>query len=363
MDSSILLGFIYSFFAVFFIIPNIILLSKKLNWIDASNKQKVDQKSISPLGGIAIFSSFWMTTFSYAYSVGYTETIVYVFLASTTLFLISLWDDIYTTAPLLRLLTQLVVATVCYIGGIQIEGLYGFLGYGEVAPLFQYILTVLTIVTLINAYNLIDGINGLAASLSLFSCLLFSILFWQAGETTWLMFSVIGAGTLLGFLPFNLGNARIFMGDNGSTFLGLLLSIFLIKYLNMQPNSGEISGSLIIALSIVSLPILDLIRVSIHRILQGKSPFSGDLNHIHHLLLLRGKSHNTATIHIVGMQALLIVIAQISFYFYSPTVIMAILISTYLIYTSLLRLSIRLTEIKETERERIAIGGLQKLFS
>lgn len=365
MESSILLGLICSFVLVLLATPNVILVSKKWNLVDAPGKQKIHQESIPPLGGVAMFCSFWLAVFWYSYHSEYVQTTFYVFLASTTLFLISLWDDIYTTSPFLRLFTQFIVANICYIGGIQIEGLYGFLGYGDVSPVFQYILTVFTIITLINAYNLIDGINGLAGSLSLFSCLIFSILFWQIGATTWLVFSVIIVGALLGFLPFNIGKASIFMGDNGSTFLGLLLSVFFIQYLNLQANTGTGVGndSFVIILSVISLPVLDLIRVSIHRMSQGKSPFAGDLNHLHHLLLRRGKSHTAATIHIMGVQALLIIVSQILFPFYSSATIVIVLITVYWSYAFFSRMSIRLTDIKETERERIAIGGLQRLLS
>jgi UDP-N-acetylmuramyl pentapeptide phosphotransferase/UDP-N-acetylglucosamine-1-phosphate transferase len=152
---------------------------------------------------------------------------------------------------------------------------------------------------IINSFNLIDGVNGLAALLSVISCTFFGLIFYYTNEISYaiLSFSIVGA--LIGFLVFNWTPAKIFMGDTGSLFLGLVNAILVIKFTNVgdiNVASINISQSALVGLAVLFIPLSDTLRVFVIRILSGKSPFYSDVNHIHHLLLRRGLSHSQVTL-------------------------------------------------------------------
>ncbi len=344
----ITISFILSFYIVYKSIPFLIVIAHKNCWMDHPTLRKVHKKPIPTLGGAAFFLSFWGLIYSLLYSF-VSIRINYIFLASSILFMVSLWDDLYKTRAIVRLFLQVLVASVCFLGGIRVLGLYGIFGIGEVSTIFQYILTVFAILSIINAMNLIDGINGLASSIFIVATIVFVILFQQNGGEEYILLSVISLGMVLGFLPFNWGEAKIFMGDNGSTFLGLLLSVFFIEYINFNSGTGGSSSNLILGLGIIALPILDLIRVSISRLIQGKSPFFPDKNHIHHLYITRGKSHRVSTIQIVIIQFSCFLIALIMKDYFTPISIIMTLIIFYIVCISYLKLSINLTKIKNIE--------------
>jgi len=120
------------------------------------------------------------------------------------------------------------------------------------------------------------------------------------------------AGCLVAFLAFNFHPARIFMGDSGSLLLGLMNAILVIKFISLADSKAvafSLTSSVAIGFSILIVPLLDTLRVFSIRIARGRSPFSPDRNHIHHLLLDRGLSHRYVTLYCVGLNASFIAMA------------------------------------------------------
>lgn len=158
-------------------------------------------------------------------------------------------------------------------------------------------LTIVCIVGLMNAINMSDGLDGLAGSLVLAACLGFGYAAVSAGDAA--MFTVIclAAGAIAAFLVYNArspwgGAASVFMGDAGSLLLGLLVAWFSIRLaMSERPSIVPIT-----AVWILALPLADMGTIMVRRLLRGKSPFVGDREHIHHILLALGLSHYQATV-------------------------------------------------------------------
>lgn len=358
MLGLLLLGFLLSFLWSLFVLPKVAAFAIQRKWYDLPNERKVHVEPIVAIGGIGVFTGFWLTFLCLS---NFTEVLSFGFLmlASGILFFMSLRDDIKSVRPIFRLLGQVLVASICFASGFRIEGLYGLFGVGEVPEFMQYALTVLTILTMINAYNLIDGVNGLSGSLGILTCFVFGAFFFSKGLHLWALMAMVAAGGILGFLKYNFGKATMFMGDNGATFLGLLFAVFAIKILSTDVTGGVQIDNLIRILSIVCLPILDLIRVSIGRMANGKSPLNGDRTHIHHLLLNRMKSHTHIALSLMFMQAFLFAFAQIALTKVAPITVMVSLIFIYLIYFVLLKISLGLTAIKAMEHERKSLNLIE----
>ncbi len=151
-------------------------------------------------------------------------------------------------------------------------------------------LTLLVIVGVTNAVNLADGLDGLAGGLSLISFAGIAYLAYQANEPLLVLLMMAVLGGLLGFLRFNTYPAKIFMGDAGSQFLGHYLAVAAI----LLTDSTRTMYSPLLALFIWGVPLLDTIGVMGQRLMEGRSPFVGDRNHIHHKLLARGLTHGQA---------------------------------------------------------------------
>jgi UDP-N-acetylmuramyl pentapeptide phosphotransferase/UDP-N-acetylglucosamine-1-phosphate transferase len=167
---------------------------------------------------------------------------------------------------------------------------------------------------IINSFNLIDGVDGLAGSLGFMATSVLGLYFLKVELMPYAILSFSLAGSLAAFLVFNFQPAKIFMGDTGSLLIGLICSILVIKFINVSTPSNvqfPIEASPAIGFAVLMIPLLDTLRVFAIRIFYRRSPFSPDRNHVHHLLLDRGLSHQSITILLVGINILFIALAYI----------------------------------------------------
>lgn len=291
---SYILCFLWAFLIAVFAIPSIINVAHIKRLLDEPNLRTVHSSLTPRLGGIAIFAG--LTSSITIFGV-FDKEIQQILAACIILFFIGLKDDIVTLSTFKKFFVQVLAAgIVVFIGDIRITNFYGFLGWNLVPEGISYAFSFLVIVGIINAVNLIDGLDGLAGSVSVLMCVIFITFFlmFPAGNSeAYVHLALALVGGLLGFLRYNFYKAIIFMGDTGSMVTGFIIAILAIKFINY----GIIDSPPSVAVSIVILPIIDTIRVSFIRILTGKSPFSPDKNHIHHILKAKGLT----SVQIVGI--------------------------------------------------------------
>lgn len=267
---------------------SIIDLAKKRNLFESNSSLKLHTEQVCSLGGISIFSAFWIALCLFGQ--GLTEpSTAYLFVGSFLLFLTGVKDDLVGLPPLRRLGIQVSVAALLFFGGVQLTHLPGL--SNALPPFVSFSLTILLIGAVVNAFNFIDGVNGLSGGLAVIAALAFSVLFYLAGAYEFSLMALSLSGAVAGFLIFNFGKAKVFMGDNGSTFIGIMLSFLLIVFLRpeVQATAVEFVSPGIVA-ALLFVPMLDMVKVVIGRMARGKSPFRGDLTHIHHLLRVKGFS-------------------------------------------------------------------------
>jgi UDP-N-acetylmuramyl pentapeptide phosphotransferase/UDP-N-acetylglucosamine-1-phosphate transferase len=255
-------------------------------------------------------------------------------------------------SPIKKLIGQFLAAfLIIYKGGIQIKSMHGFLGVYELPQVTSLALTYLTVIVIINSFNLIDGVDGLAGSLGLMTALVFGSYFHYVGQTPYAMLAFILAGSLLGFLIFNHSPARIFMGDTGSLLLGLINAILVIRFIaiaDAPASAYPLQASPAIGFAILMVPLFDTIRVFSLRILNRRSPFSPDRNHIHHLLLDKGLTHSAVTYVCVGTNLLFIAFAFYARH-WGPTMVLSIMVTVASLITAVLFYS--------KPRTRVVVGG------
>lgn len=304
------LGFLFSFLITYFSIPTIMKISKRKNLMDEPGIRSSHLRKIPNLGGIALFYSIAVCASIFAYEL--FDLYKFLFASLVILLYIGVMDDIVVMRAYKKLIAQILVSTLLVIGSdVRIRDLFGLFGIHELNYVFSVLFSIVTFIILINAFNLIDGIDGLAGSYSLICSAMFSISYYRLGPYNYplVVLSVVIIGAVLAFLIYNFSNYRkkkIFMGDTGSMVLGFLLAftaicfidIFIDKKLPGVPRY-HLTTAPVVAVAILILPIVDTLNVIIVRLINKKSPFEADKNHIHHKLLNLGLTHRRSTFYII----------------------------------------------------------------
>jgi len=311
----ILLSLTIGFGIVTFSIPKIILISKVKKLFVVHNEHSTAQNTSHTLGGIGIYAGFVISIFISLNNFN-TQFIYCLLPASFMMFLTGLKDDMIGLSARRKLLYQLLTAIyLIFMGGIKINSFDGIMGIFELDVTSSSLITLFAIVGIVNAYNLIDGIDGLAAGLGILISVAFGSLFVVAGEIVYAVVSFSLTGCLLAFFFFNVfgRDNKIFMGDTGSLTVGVIFAFLMIRYVELPAGSHHIIGSPAIALAILIVPVIDTLRVMSIRMYQKRSPFSPDMNHIHHQLLrLTSGNHLHASLVLI-VSNLAFVVFAISF--------------------------------------------------
>jgi UDP-N-acetylmuramyl pentapeptide phosphotransferase/UDP-N-acetylglucosamine-1-phosphate transferase len=308
----IIISFIISLVISAKIIPTVIKISHSLKLFDRPNARSAASHVVPTLGGIAIFLGFvfGITLPGNGYVLPGLQFIV---AAVIIMFFVGLKDDIIALSPWKKLAAQIAASMILILlAKYRFTNLHGFLGIEEIGFFSSLLLTTFVMIVIINSFNLIDGIDGLAAGVSILAASVFGVWFYLSGhfEYSIIAFALIGA--LVGFFFFNVYGTqhKIFMGDTGSLILGLVMAVLVIQFneLNIdQTQQYAIASAPAVSFGILIYPLLDTIRVFTIRLLQRKSPFSPDKNHIHHRMLVMGLSHKAATYTIIAVNAVFII--------------------------------------------------------
>jgi UDP-N-acetylmuramyl pentapeptide phosphotransferase/UDP-N-acetylglucosamine-1-phosphate transferase len=295
----ILLSLIIGFVIVSYAIPRIIFISNQKKLFDVPNERSAAKVITPTLGGVGIFAGFY-TSLIITLNNFDIQRLNCLLLASLVMFMIGLKDDLIGLSARRKLFFQIIIAGyLIFLCGVKIKSLHGLLGINELDNLSSSMLSMFTIVGIVNAYNLIDGIDGLASGIGILISIVYGSLFILAGQVDFAIVSFSLTGSLIAFFFFNVFGRtnKIFMGDTGALTLGIVFAYLTVKYLGLPEDVHHVIGVPSIALSIMIVPIVDTLRVMTIRIAQRRSPFSPDMNHIHHQLLrLNGGIHLHASL-------------------------------------------------------------------
>jgi UDP-GlcNAc:undecaprenyl-phosphate GlcNAc-1-phosphate transferase len=297
---QISIAFFIGLITVFYAIPVIVRISAAKNFYDVPNERKVNSTIVPNLGGIAIFVGI---------SIGTLLSILrhpfpdwrYISAAMMILFFIGFKDDILVISARKKFAAQFICAIILvFLGDMRIVNFHGIFGISDINYTMSVIITLIAFVGTINALNLIDGIDGLAAAIGIMGTLILGSVFFTTNQINYAVMSFSTAGSLISFFAYNVfgGKNKIFMGDTGSLILGLTLSVCAIEYNEtaIKGNQEIIKNAPLVILALLAVPLFDMARIFVVRIFKGKSPFSPDMNHIHHYFLRLGFTHLETTL-------------------------------------------------------------------
>lgn len=313
---QLFLAFVVALSITAALIPPLARWAPRAGLTDAPGPRKVHSAPVPRVGGIAMAAG---TLVPAVLMLQFNSALAGFFAGLLVLLIIGVWDDRSDVNYRIKFVGQFVAVALCMqVGGVRIEAFAPSV-LGEFSGAFSWGLTFIFLVGVTNAVNLSDGLDGLAGGMALLCLAAIALLAAASGNTQVTFVALIQAGAILGFLRFNTHPARVFMGDAGSQVLGFSMGVLAI--LATQGDDAAVSSAL--PLLLIGVPIIDTFGVMVRRLLEGRSPFSSDRNHLHHKLLYLGFSHRSSVIIIYGLQATLFLLAYF-LRFESDVLIMAI---------------------------------------
>ena len=264
--------------------------------------RRMHDHPIPRMGGLAIFFGFILSVLIF---LPLTPQLQGMLLGGVVIVILGIFDDIFALPAMPKFLVQIGSALIAVLFGNTIEVLsnpnifssdpFWVLGWLEIP------ISVLWIVGITNAVNLIDGLDGLACGVSTISSMTLMVIALLVAEPDVAILTAALAGGCIGFLPYNLNPAKIFMGDTGSTFLGFILATVSIE--------GLFKSYAIISFAVpflmLGLPIFDTCFAILRRVSHGQSPMAPDRGHIHHRLIDMGFNQKQAVAVLYVISAIL----------------------------------------------------------
>lgn len=316
--ASALMAFVAVNWAYF----KILKIAKEKGLVDNPDARKLQKSPVPVMGGIAVFIGMAVGIFTASVGTGIfsdiksTEYMIPVLMAMVVMLYVGTMDDIVGLSPATRLFIEiLTVLGLIYGSSGCIDSLHGVLGIYEFSWWVAVPLTVFAGVGIINAINMVDGVNGLSSGLCMAVAIVFGEAFRKSGDNSNAVLAIIMVASLLPFYVHNVfGNrSRMFIGDAGTMVMGIIMTWFVIctlksgSLVNGYTDSKGV-GVVAMTLAFLSVPVFDTLRVMSMRILHGRSPFSPDKTHLHHVFIAAGVSHfiTSATVVIIDLMVAVI---------------------------------------------------------
>ena len=308
-SNQFLILFVLAVLATGIITPVMRRVATRFSIVDQPNQaHKTHRKPIPYLGGVAIMIAVSIIVLSGSLFLkidsATAKILLAIFIPSLLVGLVGLVDDIKNLSPISRFVTQSVAALFTSIVVISSETI----GSPTGNSLLDLLITVFWIVGVTNAVNFLDNHDGGASGSVAISSLVLFLLSSTTGQFYIAALAIVLSGSCFGFLYWNKNPARIYMGDAGSLFLGMILATVLVRF---DPNPINRVAGFAIPVLILALPIIDTCLVVASRVIRGLSPFEGGQDHLAHLLMRKFKSKRITAIILWGISTFFATLAVV----------------------------------------------------
>lgn len=276
-----LFAFILALAVAFAFTPAVKMLAIRIKAVDVPrDNRRMHKVPIPRMGGLAIFAGFLISSILFLPLTGQFRAIL---IGALVLVVLGIIDDIVALDAKIKFVGQTVAALIPALSGVVIQGFGNPFIEHDYVPLgiLAIPITVIWIVGITNAVNFIDGLDGLACGVSAIATVTMLVIAILFSEVQVALMMAALAGACLGFLPYNMNPAKIFMGDTGAMFLGYTLAVASIQ--GLFKFYAVISFA--VPFILLGLPIFDTGFAIVRRILRGQSPLQADRGHVHHRLI------------------------------------------------------------------------------
>lgn len=287
------LAIVVAFLIAFSFTPLVKAFAEKVGAIDVpTDNRRMHKHPVPRMGGLAIFLGFLISTVLFA---EIDTQIRGILIGAVIIVAAGAVDDIVALNAWIKLFFQVLAAGVAVYHGVVIEIISDFFDFATggdfmILGVLAVPLTVIWIVAVTNSVNLIDGLDGLACGVSTISSVTMLIVAFIVSQGNIAIILAALAGSCIGFIPYNLNPAKIFMGDTGSQLLGYLLAT--LSVIGMFKFYALFTFA--VPLLSLAVPILDTTFAFFRRIARGQSPFKPDRGHFHHRLMDMGLTQKQA---------------------------------------------------------------------
>ena len=353
-----LFAFILALAISFACTPAVRMLAIKIKAVDVpKDNRRMHKVPIPRMGGLAIFAGFLV---SVLFFVPLGTEFRSILIGALILVVLGIIDDIVALKPKTKFAGQIIAALIPALSGVSIHGIVNPFVPGQYSTLgiFSIPFTVIWIVGITNAVNFIDGLDGLACGVSAIATVTMFIIAVLFGETYIALMMAALAGACLGFLPYNMNPAKIFMGDTGSMFLGYILATVSIQ--GLFKFYAVISFA--VPFILLGLPIFDTGFAIVRRLLKGQSPLQADRGHVHHRLIDLGFDQKQSVAILYAFSALMgltaVILARTN---ESKLIILAIAVLVcFFLAMSLMSFEKRHRAEEQAQLERIQKAAMEK---
>ncbi|MDB5093355.1 MAG: UDP-N-acetylmuramyl pentapeptide phosphotransferase/UDP-N-acetylglucosamine-phosphate transferase [Candidatus Eremiobacteraeota bacterium] len=305
---------VLAFATAAFVTPYVRKLALNVGMLDATGERRMHDQPKPRIGGIAVFLGFAFALFS---ALGYlinthqlddvgkvhdvVQSVVGLIFGGTLILMIGIWDDVMGMSPRVKLLAQVLVASISMLYGFLIQFVRDPFHHGAVIyfPLWLSIpITLVWYVGMMNAINFIDGLDGLLSGLTAIAGMFLLVISLSQGHPEISLILAALVGGALGFLPYNYNPAKIILGDSGALFIGYVFATVSI----VGASKVAFTISLLVPLIVLGLPVIDTAAAIVRRTRAGKKIYEADRGHFHHQLIFRfGLNVRQAVLLIYGL--------------------------------------------------------------
>lgn len=271
--------FFTSLVITIFSTPYFIRIFTKLGIVDRPDQRKIHNQLTPRMGGLIIAIVVFL---SLLLNVGDINLVRLLLLSLFIILVTGIIDDVYGLKWSVKFYLQIFSVLLLLLNNYpQYDSLELF--FIEFNGIWSYIVLFFFLLGVINSINLMDGMDGLVSGYGLLVLSFILLLMYARLDSVVAIISVSALGALLGFLKFNASPARIFLGDTGSLFLGLLLGYIMVRIsLKFSPDGSSLD--LTPGVMILAVPIIDTVKVLFVRLFNGQNPFLPDKTHLHHII-------------------------------------------------------------------------------
>lgn len=301
----VILALVVALIVSFLMTPVVKTFAYKVGAIDVpKDARRMHKVPIPRLGGLAIFIGFMVSILLFT-NVRGDHQMQGILMGAVVIVVLGVVDDTTPLPAMFKFMIQIVAALIPTFHGVVIHvisnpNLMSDNPYWNMGIL-SIPITVLWIVAITNSVNLIDGLDGLANGVSAISATTMLVIALLVSESQVAVVMAALVGACVGFMPYNMNPAKMFMGDTGATFLGYILATMSIQ--GLFKFYAIISFA--VPFLILGLPIFDTAFAFIRRIAHGQSPMHADRGHVHHRLIDMGLSQKQAVATLYVISAIL----------------------------------------------------------
>ena len=300
-NTEYFLLFVISYLFVGLLTPVMRRIAIATDVVDRPNStHKSHKKPVPYLGGVAIIIGVIVVSYSSSLISNFTSDTFWLATSvlgpALTLGIIGLWDDLKNLSPLPRFIAQSVAGV--FTASILI--ITDNVGNPTGSDIFDSLITVVWVVGICNSINFFDNLDGGAAGTVAISSIALAYLALSGDQILIAALSTVTAGATLGFLVWNKSPAKIYMGDAGALFLGVLLATLTARF---EPDTQSQISSYLIPVFLIAIPILDTTVAVLSRVRRNLSPFQGGQDHLSHRLIRVGLSRKSAAFSLWSLSA------------------------------------------------------------